>query len=173
MAGPSFPRMDDVQRARAHISAGQKRVKGPLYLDHLQFESLTSARKLDDVSNYPTQKPPFPTKYDIHRPDPPFLSFLAAERARARESFLNAHLRIVILYQAPWRNCARRNSFPLAKSSPVLKIPRNVDRTKRENYSEISCRKIRKIKYNIASTSGIRYYKLEFRRNMLLSCNAN
>lgn len=64
--------MDDVQRAKAHISAGQKRVKGPLYLDHLQFESLTSARKLDDVSNYPTQKPPFPAKYDIRRPDTRF-----------------------------------------------------------------------------------------------------
>jgi len=68
---PSFPRMDDVQRARAHIPAGQKRVKGSLYLDHLQFESLTSARKLDDVSNYPMQKPPLPTKYDIRRPDIP------------------------------------------------------------------------------------------------------
>lgn len=66
---PSSLRMDDVQRARAHIPTGQKRVKGPLYLGHLQFESLTFVRKLDDVSNYPTQKPPFPTGCDIRRSD--------------------------------------------------------------------------------------------------------
>lgn len=39
-------------------TSGQKRVKGPLSISTISSASLTFARKPDDVSNYPTQKPP-------------------------------------------------------------------------------------------------------------------
>lgn len=98
--GPPFLRMDDVQgergrgRGRAPYtqpSAGQKRVKGPLRasLSTISSSSLTSARKLDDVSNYPTQKPPLRGIQHTRRRARPAAPSPPSER-RAREGFLSA-----------------------------------------------------------------------------------
>lgn len=77
------------ERARARTPSGHKRVNGPTdppSISTISSSSLTSARKLDDVSNYPTQKPPpFSTKYDVHVlssrfPPPPLCPSLTLRR---------------------------------------------------------------------------------------------
>lgn len=110
------------RRESAYTPAGQKRVKGPLRtsLSTISSSSLTSARKLDDVSNYPAQKPPFRGIQHTPVPGP-------APRcpAAGHEDFLNAHLRTVVSCRAPRSDRTvpeGRNSFPSAKSSQVSQM---------------------------------------------------